>query len=85
MGEPVTLEVAALHPFLIVLRDALAVRDNLLAMLRKTLAKGLRTSATRSFHSSAPARRVVATNPVKAQEVQVRTLPRIRLPRLCQF
>lgn len=42
------------------------------AMLRKTLVKGLRTSAPRSFHSSAPARRVVATNPVKAQEVHVR-------------
>ncbi|KAH9915808.1 succinate dehydrogenase [Epithele typhae] len=40
-------------------------------MLRKTLARGLRTPAAhRSFSSSAPARRVVATNPVKAQEVQ---------------
>ena len=41
------------------------------AMLRKTLVKGLRTSAPRSFRSSAPARRVVATSPVKAQQVTV--------------
>ena len=52
----------------------LVVARDLDAMLRKTLAKGLRSSAARSFSSSAPARRVVATNPVKAQEVQVRVL-----------
>ena len=45
-------------------------RDILDGMLRKILARGPRASATRSFHSSAPARRIVATNPVKAQEVQ---------------
>ncbi|OSC96604.1 succinate dehydrogenase [Trametes coccinea BRFM310] len=38
-------------------------------MLRKSLHRALRASQ-RSFSSSAPARRVVATNPVKAQEVQ---------------
>ncbi|KAI0637422.1 succinate dehydrogenase [Trametes polyzona] len=38
-------------------------------MLRKSLPRALRATQ-RSFHSSAPARRVVATNPVKAQEVQ---------------
>ncbi|CDO68875.1 hypothetical protein BN946_scf185000.g18 [Trametes cinnabarina] len=38
-------------------------------MLRKSLQRALRSSQ-RSFSSSAPARRVVATNPVKAQEVQ---------------
>ncbi|KAH8102962.1 succinate dehydrogenase [Cristinia sonorae] len=37
-------------------------------MFRKTLPKALR-AANKSFHSSAPARRVVATNPVKAEEV----------------
>ena len=45
-------------------------RDILDGMLRKILARGPRAPATRSFHSSAPARRIVATNPVKAQEVQ---------------
>ena len=53
------------------------------AMLRKTLARGLRApAAQRPFHSSAPARRVVATSPVKAQEVHVRAplpaSPRVR-------
>ncbi|KAI0086644.1 succinate dehydrogenase [Irpex rosettiformis] len=38
-------------------------------MLRKTLAGALRSVPKRSFTSSAPARKVVATNPVKAQEV----------------
>ncbi|CAL1703538.1 unnamed protein product [Somion occarium] len=37
-------------------------------MFRKTLPRTLR-SARRPFHSSAPARKVVATNPVKAEEV----------------
>lgn len=50
------------------------VRD-IHAMFRKSLPRALRATQ-RSFSSSAPARRVVATNPVKAQEVQVR-LPRI--------
>ncbi len=68
---------AALHPFLTVIHDLLVVRGILDAMLRKSLAKGLRASAARSFHSSAPARKVVATNPVKAQEVQV-CLPSFR-------
>ncbi|KAH9857618.1 succinate dehydrogenase [Lenzites betulinus] len=38
-------------------------------MFRKSLPRALRATQ-RSFHSSAPARKVVATNPVKAQEVQ---------------
>ncbi|EIW60778.1 succinate dehydrogenase [Trametes versicolor FP-101664 SS1] len=38
-------------------------------MFRKSLPRALRATQ-RSFSSSAPARRVVATNPVKAQEVQ---------------
>ncbi|OCH89094.1 succinate dehydrogenase [Obba rivulosa] len=38
-------------------------------MLRKSLQRALRSN-NRSFHSSAPARRVVATNPVKAEEVK---------------
>ncbi|KAI0927987.1 succinate dehydrogenase flavoprotein subunit [Taiwanofungus camphoratus] len=38
-------------------------------MLRTSLPKALRASH-KLFHSSAPARRVVATNPVKAEEVQ---------------
>ncbi|KAL4253942.1 putative succinate dehydrogenase [ubiquinone] flavoprotein subunit, mitochondrial [Abortiporus biennis] len=38
-------------------------------MLRKTLPKALRP-VQRSFSTTAPARRVVATNPVKAEEVQ---------------
>ena len=57
----------ALSLLLLVVRD---VRPPY--MLRKSLARGLRAPAAhRSFHASAPARRVVATNPVKAQEVQV--------------
>ena len=69
--DAVSLELSAnadasLHSFPIV--DLVAARA-LLAMLRKTLAKALRPSATRFFSSSALARRVVATNPVKAQEV----------------
>ena len=44
-------------------------------MLRKSLAKALPTRALlhtqRSFSTSLPARKVVATNPVKAQEVKV--------------
>ena len=54
------------HLFVVVV----VARDILDGMLRKILARGPRASATRSFHSSAPARRIVATNPVKAQEVQ---------------
>ncbi|KAI0831714.1 succinate dehydrogenase [Trametes gibbosa] len=38
-------------------------------MFRKSLPRALRATQ-RPFHSSAPARKVVATNPVKAQEVQ---------------
>lgn len=39
-------------------------------MLRKEMRKAL-AGAQRSFHSSAAVRKVVATNPVKAQEVPV--------------
>lgn len=39
-------------------------------MLRKTLAR-VAARPTRAFSSSATARRVVATNPVKAEEVKV--------------
>ena len=46
-------------------------------MLRKQLRKAV-NGAQRSFHSSTAVHRVVATNPVKAQEVSVR--PRALLP-----
>lgn len=39
-------------------------------MLRKSVSKSVQRS--RAFHSSAVARRVVGTNPVKAEEVKVR-------------
>ena len=44
-----------------------------LAMLRKVVPSALRRRS-RGFHSSSVARRIVATNPVKAQEVAVRQI-----------
>jgi hypothetical protein len=40
-------------------------------MLRKSLGRSL-GQPSRGFHSTAAARRIVGTNPVKAQEVNVR-------------
>jgi hypothetical protein len=55
-------------------RSALSTR-----MFRKTLSRTF--TQRRAFHSSAPAHRVVATNPVQAQEVKVGIPSAYRTPR----
>ncbi|KAG5634276.1 hypothetical protein DXG03_005992, partial [Asterophora parasitica] len=45
-------------------------------MFRKALPRALQRSTRRPFHASAPAGRVVATNPLNAEQVKVRPHPR---------
>jgi len=41
-------------------------------MFRKSLSRGIKhaVSSSRAFHASAPTHRIVASNPVRAQEVK---------------
>lgn len=61
-------QVPSREPFL---STATTFSCSFATMLRKQLKKAL-NGASRSFSTTAPARKVVATNPVKAQEVPVR-------------